>query len=450
MSGHDRRIGPGGGHGPIRLILAGAGNRGRTYADYAASTGLADVVAIAEPDPERAAAAIARHPGAELVDDWRGLVTRPRFADAVIVATQDAHHLEPALAFTELGYHLLLEKPIATREEDVHAIIEAAERADIMLAVCHVLRYTPYTRALREMLDEGVIGDVISVEHLEPVGWWHHAHSYVRGNWRREADATPMILAKSSHDLDWLGYIVGRPVRKVQSFGGLKHFRHDQRPAAAADRCVDCPLSQRCPYSATRLYLGCLGDPVRERWPLGVVTSARTPEGVLAALREGPYGRCVYDSDNDVVDHQVVNLEYEGGATVSFTMTAFTEYAQRKTRIFGSHGQLDGDGVTITLTDFRTGDRSERQVGLEGPDAGTGHGGGDERLVDAFLDALVTGDRTRILSDPRSSLESHVVAWAAERSRRGDTVEMIHRGDAATPDAGVPASDNSSLVPASP
>lgn len=410
---------------PVRLVVVGAGNRGRTYADYAASTGRAVVVAVAEPDPERAAAAGARHPGAEVVDDWRPLVARERFADAVVVATQDAHHVEPAVAFAGLGYHVLLEKPIATTEDDVHRVIDAVERAGVMLAVCHVLRYTPYTQAVRDVVDSGAIGEVVTVEHLEPVGWWHQAHSYVRGNWRREDEATPMILAKSSHDLDWLAYVVDRPVRKVSSFGGLKHFRPEARPEGAADRCVDCPLSPTCPYSATRLYLDCLGDPVRERWPLGVVTSARTEEGVLDALRTGPYGRCVYASDNDVVDHQVVNLEYEGGATASFTMTAFSEYAQRRTRIFGTHGQLEGDGVTLTLTDFRTGLRTSHDVGLTGADAGTGHGGGDERLVDAFLDALVTGDRSHILSDPRSSLESHVVAWAAERSRRESTVERV-------------------------
>ncbi|WP_051732142.1 Gfo/Idh/MocA family protein [Kitasatospora phosalacinea] len=410
---------------PLRLLLVGAGGRGTTYADYAAATGRARIVAVAEPDAGRAAAALRRHPSAALFDDWRALAELAPDADAVIIATQDAEHREPAVRFASLGYHILLEKPMATSEEDARQISEAVEKAGVMLAVCHVLRYTPYTRGVKEIVDSGVLGEVITVEHLEPVGWWHQAHSYVRGNWRRENEATPMLLAKSSHDLDWLSYIVGSPVAKVSSFGALSHFRPENRPAGAAANCLDCPVEPSCPYSAPRLYLGCLGDPDRERWPLNAVTAARTPEGVVEALREGPYGRCVYACDNDVVDHQVVNLEYANGATASFTMTAFTPFTHRKTRIFGTRGSLDGDGVRATVTDFVTGREETLQLGVDGPDAGSGHGGGDERLVDAFLDALTTGDAAHILSDPATSLESHLVAWAAERARHTDTVQTV-------------------------
>ncbi|WP_051844595.1 Gfo/Idh/MocA family protein [Streptomyces globisporus] len=410
---------------PLRLLLVGAGGRGTTYATYAARTGRARVTAIAEPDPRRAREALARHPDAQLFDDWRALAEQAPAADAVVIATQDSEHADPAVRFAELGYHILLEKPMATNEEDARRIADAALNAGVMLAVCHVLRYTPYTAGVKAIVDSGRLGDVVSVEHLEPVGWWHQAHSYVRGNWRREDQATPMLLAKSSHDLDWISYIVGKPVRKVSSFGSLLHFRPENRPAEATDNCLDCPLEATCPYSAKRLYLGCLGDPDRERWPLSAVTPARTAEGVERALREGPYGRCVYACDNDVVDHQVVNLEYEGGETASFTMTAFTPFTHRKTRIFGTRGSLDGDGVHVTVTDFVTGEEETLTLGVDGPDAGSGHGGGDERLVDAFLDAIACDDPTRILSDPATSLESHVTAWAAEESRRTDTVQSL-------------------------
>jgi hypothetical protein len=211
----------------------------------------------------------------------------------------------------------------------------------------------------------------------------------------------------------------------VSSFGGLHHFRRENQPARASETCVTCPVEPSCPYSAPRLYLGCLGDPERERWPLAAVTADRTEQGVLEALREGPYGRCVYACDNDVVDHQVVNLEYQGGATASFTMTAFTPFGQRRTRIFGTHGQLEGDGVTATVTDFRTGRTTVHTPGLQSPGTHDGHGGGDEGLVDAFLAAVAEGDPGRILSDPVTSLEAHRVAWAAERSRRTSTVQML-------------------------
>ncbi|MCQ0014647.1 Gfo/Idh/MocA family oxidoreductase [Actinomadura madurae] len=182
----------------------------------------------------------------------------------------------------------------------------------------------------------------MSVQHLEPVGWWHHAHSYVRGNWRRADESGPMLMTKSVHDVDWLIHVMGEIPARVSSFGRLSHFRPENRPSGAAARCVDCAVEPRCPYSATRLYLSCLGDPGREAWPLGAVTDDRTEEGVLRALREGPYGRCVYACDNDVVDHQVVNMEFPSGATGVFTMTAFSPAAQRQTRVFGTSGCLEG------------------------------------------------------------------------------------------------------------
>lgn len=399
--------------------------RGSAYASYAVATGRAEVVAVAEPDQRRAVEARATHHGAEIVDDWRDLAARPPQADAVIIATQDRHHAQPAVRFAELGYHLLLEKPMAATEQEVLAVLDAVDRADVMLSVCHVLRYTRYTSAVKEIIDAGRLGDIASIEHLEPVGWWHQAHSYVRGDWRREDLASPMLLAKSCHDLDWISYIMGKAVRKVSSFGNLMHFRPQNRPATATARCLDCPVEPSCPYSAKRLYLDCLGNPEREAWPLDAVTSARTIDGIEEALRDGPYGRCVYTCDNDVVDHQVVSLEYENGSTASFTMTGFTPFTRRRTRIFGTHGCLEGDGVKAVITDFVTGREQTLVLGDSGSDAASGHDGGDERLMDAFLDALDTGDASHILSNAGTSLESHRIAWAAERSRRTSTVQFL-------------------------
>jgi predicted dehydrogenase len=410
---------------PVTFVLVGAGLRGCTYARHAVDSGAGRVVAVAEPDPARRAAFAQRYdlPPERVFDSWAALVAAGRLARAAIVATPDVLHEDPAVALAGLGYHLLLEKPMAPTEAAATRIAEAVERAGVLAAVCHVLRYTPYTRAVREVVASGRLGQLVSVRHLEPVGWWHQAHSFVRGNWRRLDGSGPMLLTKSCHDLDWLAYVIGAAPARVTSFGGLPHFHAGNRPALATDRCLDCPIEAKCPYSAVRLYLGCVGDPEREAWPLAAVTADATEAGVRAALRSGPYGRCVYDCDNDVVDHQVVAMQYPDGLTATFTMTAFTQMGRRQTQLFGSHGSLDGDGRVLRITDFHTGDTEVIDTG----DA-TGHDGGDAGLIGAFLAGVAAGDPALLVSDLPSSLASHRAVWAAERARLSG--EIVHLAEA--------------------
>ncbi|WP_225849194.1 Gfo/Idh/MocA family protein [Streptomyces sp. HPF1205] len=417
----------------VTLALVGAGIRGRAYARLAVASGAGRLVAVAEPDPGRRAAAAREFgiPQARVYAGWAEMAADGRLADAAVVATQDRDHAAPAITLAGQGYHLLLEKPMAPTEAEAAAITEAAERAGVMLAVCHVLRYTPHTRTLKSLLDEGRIGRLVGVQHLEPVGWWHQAHSFVRGNWRRSDTSAPMLLTKCCHDVDWLMYLFGQAPVRVSSFGGLTHFRPEDAPAGAAGRCLDCPVESSCPYSAKRLYLGCLGNPRREVWPLSAVTEDRTEEGVLHALRTGPYGRCVYACDNDVVDHQVVTMEFADGATCSLTMNAFTPMDHRRTRLFGTHGYADSDGRTIRLVDFRTGtEESLDATAAGGPSAAGGHGGGDEGLTTAFLRAVAESDPSALTSDAATSLASHRVVWAAERARTSGTVVTLAQAPA--------------------
>jgi predicted dehydrogenase len=412
---------------PVTLAVVGAGNRGSAHGGWAlAQPDRARVVAVAEPRAVRRGRFAERHgvPAGAAFASWQELASRPPMADAVLICTQDAAHAEPAVAFAELGYHVLLEKPMATTEADCRRIVAAVERAGVVFAVCHVLRYTPYTALVRRVVDAGRLGEVVSVQHLEPVGFSHHAHSYVRGAWRHQGDATFMLLSKSCHDLDWLQYVVGRSIRRVASFGGLAHFRPENRPAGAADRCLDCSVEPTCPYSAVRFYsrfLGQGGD-----WPLDALIDRYTEADLLAALREGPYGRCVYACDNDVVDHQVVAMEFDGGPTGTFTMTAFNAGGHRRTRLFGTRGELEGDGETVRVFDFLTGTAEVLSARPPGDaTAGGGHGGGDWGLMDAFVRAVATGDRSHVLTGPRASLEAHLVAFAAERARREGMVATV-------------------------
>lgn len=233
----------------VTLAVIGAGLRGQSYARHALETGRARVVAVAEPDPLRRASLAAQHgvPPDNVFADWRELLDRPRLADAAIIATQDRMHLEPAVRAADLGYHLLLEKPMAPTEADATAITEAADRNGVLLAVCHVMRYTPYTRALKALIDKGAIGQVMNIQHLEQVGWWHQAHSFVRGNWRSEAESAPMLLAKACHDLDWIVHVKGdcrsgSPPSATSCTSGRKAVRPGPRALPRLPGRADLPL----------------------------------------------------------------------------------------------------------------------------------------------------------------------------------------------------------------
>ena len=284
----------------------------------------------------------------------------------------------------------------------------------MVVCVAHVLRYSAYTTTIKAALADGAIGDVVAVEHLEPVGWWHYAHSYVRGNWRREDESNPMLMAKCCHDVDWLSFVVDRPAVRVSSFGSLTHFTAANKPAGAGSRCLDCAVEPDCPYSARRIYLDHVDEPAAQRWPLSILAVEVNRETITEALRTGPYGRCVYDCDNDVVDHQVVNIEYAGGVTASLTMTAFTPMGFRKTRIFGTRGMLEGDGYTVDVFDFLTGRTTSTQVVDPQRPAGRRGPPGRRRGADPEL----PGRRTRRRPEPHPHLTAGEPAHPRDRLGR--------------------------------
>lgn len=412
---------------PVKLVIVGGGCRGTGFAAFVArNPHLAELVGIAEPKENSRQSLVREHdiPRANVHADWRDLARQKRIADAAIIATQDHLHVEPTVALAAKGYNILLEKPMAPDEAGCRRIIEAITAHGVLFSVAHVLRYTPYTIKLKKILDSGVIGDIVSIQHLEPVGYWHQAHSYVRGNWRKESESSSMLLAKSCHDLDWIKYIMGSKCIAVSSFGSLKHFRKTEKPAGAGERCLNCSFESGCPYSARKIYLKRV-EKGQVEWPVNVLTEDVSYEGVQAALRDGPYGRCVYECDNDVVDNQVVNMLFEGGKTASFSMTGFTEYQDRKTHIFGTHGEIYGDGSTLLHFDFLT-DR-KKKISIEASDFTLvgGHAGGDDGLITSFLAAVANHNQGEILSGPSESLDSHLMVFRAEKARKENTVEFM-------------------------
>ncbi len=413
------------------VIIIGAGGRGSIYSGHLKTlSDRAEVVAVAEPREffRNRIAQTHNIPAENCFSDWREILKRPKFADAVIITTQDRMHLEPAVAFANLKYDILIEKPLAPTLEDCRSLIAAAEDNKIIMSVCHVLRYTNFTRKLKSLIDDGKIGKVMSVQHLEPVGHWRFAHSFVRGHWRREEESSSVLLAKSIHDLDWIRYIVNSAPKQVSSFGSLMFFKKENMPEGAAERCLDCRIEPECPYSAPRFYLerirsGNIGAYVES------VSGEATEESVLKQLRNGPYGRCVFACDNNVADHQVVNIEFDNGATAVFTLAGCSKYGDRRTTVFGSLGELFGDGEKLFYYSYLTGKTENVEIPL--PEVPDHHGGGDYYLVRAFVDAVLSRDTSQIVTGPEISLETHYLVFAAEIARKTGTIvkmkEFFHQ-----------------------
>jgi predicted dehydrogenase len=409
---------------PVTAVLCGAGGRGfYAYGPYAAAhPDELRFVAVAEPVRERRERFAATHgiPPERCFDSWEGLFAAGRLADACFNMTQDQDHLPSTLAALAAGYDVLLEKPMANRLGDTVALVQAAEREGRLLQICHVLRYTPFFSTLHAILASGRLGEIVTVEHRENVAYWHMAHSFVRGSWRSAASSSPMLLAKCCHDLDILVWNLAAPVERLSSVGSLLHFRPENAPPGATERCTDpCPAGDVCPFDARRLYL----DMERVTWPVTAITTDLTYEGRLHALRSGPYGRCAYKCDNDVVDHQVVTMQLAGGASVVLVMHGHSHDEHRSMRYDGTRATLRGRfgyaGSSIEIHDHLTG-RVE-QVAI--PEATSGHGGGDFGVVRSFVRALRGAEQP--LTSARVSLESHLLAFAAEEARlSGGTVDM--------------------------
>lgn len=414
----------------IDLVVVGAGSRGYGYAEYAVKGKKARIVGVAEPRDfhrNRMASEFDIAPE-NIVKDWTELVKRERFADAVIIATTDSLHEAPMLALAKKGYHILLEKPMAPSMDACQRITDAAIQNNIIFAVCHVLRYTSYTRKIKEMLDSDLVGRIIQVQHCEAVPYWHFNHSFVRGNFRKTPEAAPFLMSKSCHDIDWLRHIVGAPIKKVSSFGNRSFYRSENQPEGAADRCVNCKVEKECPFSALKLYLEMVKKG-KTHWPVNMITKGEVTEtSVMEALESGPYGRCVFACDNNVNDHQVVNLEFAGGATATFFMNGLRakQGDGRKTRIFGTKGELAGNGWLLKHTDFLTDEVTEINTlsNADGTLVG-GHGGGDYGLMDSFIDAVATGDQSKIITGPLETLETHMAVFAAEKSREDNQVVTL-------------------------
>ena len=398
---------------PITAILIGAGNRGSVYASYALSHPEEwKLVGVAEPLPFRNAAYAEKYdiPKQNRFVTWEHVFDRPKFADVVIITTQDALHYGPAMAALEMGYDVLLEKPIAPSWKECYNILKLAKKKQSIVGIGHVLRYAPYFQKMKQVIASGEIGEVVHVNHLEPVGYVHFSHSYVRGPWRNEEESNPVLLAKSCHDLDILRWIIDQPCNRVSSFGSRKMFCAEGAPEGAGKRCTECAIEKQCHFSAVRIYLR------EKRWSTSHFYLETTNDNtILNALKTGQYGKCVYHTDNDVLESQTINMMFDDTVNVNFSLSAPTSYDGRRTRIMGTKGNIVGDMQQMEISGLS----GKPTIWTQGNALG-GHGGGDLGLVRDFIQAVSRKDSSLLASRLDESIESHYIGFKTEESRHDD------------------------------
>lgn len=411
----------------MKLVLIGAGQRGMIYAGY--SDPRVEIVAVVEPHEQRRRVAaeqfnIPLERQFESVEQWAGL---EKMADAVIIASMDLDHYEASMIALDLGYDILLEKPISPSPEECVAIQQKANALGREVIVCHVLRYTQFFSEIKKIIDSGTLGKVITIQHNENIGNFHMAHSFVRGNWRRADLASPIIMQKSCHDMDILSWLVGSNAKRISSYGDLTFFKEENAPEGSTERCLDCPVAADCRFDARKAYL-----PIRGQWPATVIGHDQTEEGLLKALETSQYGRCVFRTDNDVCDHQVSIIEFENGVTVTFNLSGFTNKMYRTLKIMCEHGEIraDDSANVIEITRFASNmvDGIQQEV-IRPAIVSGGHNGGDAGLMADFLDRMDPVDGREKNEGSRSSIdhsvESHIMAYAAEQARlSGEIVDI--------------------------
>jgi len=487
-----------------RFLIIGAGSRGNAYAAAVVRSGLGVIAAVVEPIAFKR-----RHLGSQYIwqetgqptpeqefqhwDDFiayerqrrknviDGLGVPASGVDGAFVCVKDELHITVMKALAPLELHIMCEKPLATSLQDCLSIQSTLDQhRKCIFAIGHVLRYSPHNMLLRHLLlEERVIGEVLSMEHIEPVGWWHFSHSYVRGQWRKESIAAPSLLTKSCHDIDFILWMLSSPLQStkdirphlpdtITSIGSLKQFRKSMKPPSAgkATNCLSCPIQDTCNYSAPQIYYKRHLATGNTSWPIDIVNPelasilhSKGPEAAKDALMvtlaedydatttpiadiedRQWYGRCVWESDNDVCDDQVVTLEWSdekgtpgrGAKTAVFHMIAQSlAQCERRGRIYGTAGEIEYDSKTITVHSFQTIRDTSRKYKPEIP-KNSHHGGGDDGLTECFVRAVaaVRSGKMDVEAAQRKFLgvtmedviRSHATVFAAEEARRESKV----------------------------
>jgi predicted dehydrogenase len=410
-------------HSPASIVAIGAGNRMRTYMHYVLEhPEEVTLVAVVEPNELRrnAMADLFHVPQENRFSDYTDFFNNPVPADAVVICTPENAHFKPSMLAIQHGYHILLEKPIAQTLEECLQIADAAKKAHVLVGICHVMRYHPCFLKIKELIDSGELGKIISINHTEGVGIDRDTHSYVRGIMNREKENNPMLLAKCCHDVDFLLWLTGSNCKKLSSFGSLRWFTKENAPQGSALRCIDCKVEKTCPFSAVDLYWR------RREWirNFDIPKGKTIEDAIQMELKGGPHGRCVYHCDNDVVDNQVLLMEMDDKTTIFMSMDIFTQFEYRTTKIQLTKGEITSNENKVSVNIFRN--HHQQIFDFTEVMKQPYHAGADLKIFEDFIHAI--GKDHRPFPTPiEDSIESHRICFEGERSRlTGQTISFQH------------------------
>ncbi len=422
----------------IKIAFIGLGNRGKDayLPEFLKYSNDVEVVAVADTDSEKlgTVAELLNLPQNMCFSSGEELLSQPKLADAVCIATMDRQHVAQAIAALKLGYHILLEKPVSPDLKECQEINRVAQETGLHVVVCHVLRYTTFFKKVKAILNSKIIGDIVSIQAIENVGYWHQAHSFVRGNFSILEKASPMILQKCCHDMDLYLWLANKKSKRVSSFGCTQFFKAEHAPKGSTEMCLGgCAVKGECPYDAEKIYIDHPKLGIRsgnKGWPNDVLSLTPTLDTIYEEIKNGRYGRCVFKCDNNVVDNQVVNIEMTDGSSMSFTMCGTTQFNSRQAKFMGTLGEIDIDMHKGEIIVYPFG--KEMQLHTISKDDQTGHGGGDGGIVEEFVSLMKGATPSDSLTSLDVSLESHFVALAAEQSRieNGKVIETDSLRDA--------------------
>ena len=400
----------------ITCAVIGFGARGQLYSELLLDTQKVKIVAVCDVDSKRLDDAKKFGvPADKRFNNEKEFFNQGKIADILIVSTLDQHHYKHTIQAIDKGYNILLEKPIATTEEDCIDMCRRAKEKNVNIFVCYVLRYAPFFNKIKELLDTGDLGEIATINLTENVAYWHQAHSFVRGNWRNTVETSPMIVAKSCHDMDILCWLMDRKAESVSSYGDLTLFKKENAPEGCAHYCFECKYNKECPYECSHFYK-------KYPWWLKQVGIYRgdfeDKQAIEKCLtdKNNPYSRCVYYCDNNAVDHQVVNIQFEGGATAHFTMTAFSNDTYRELHIHCTFGEIYGNMVENKIY-YNIFGKKHGVIDLNDSEGIEGHGGGDKFMIETLVASMLGDEKDKLKNVIFEALQSHIIGFAAERSR---------------------------------